>query len=376
MSRLNFNQSLLEKCLKKDEAIILRKLKEINGSSIIVFKCKCNNNFNKKFNQLYKTGAFCKTCTYKIAYEKRKNTNIKNFGCENPSQSEEIKEKKKLTNLERRGVENPLQLRVIRDKIKVTNIEKYGVENPFQSKEIKERIKEINIEKYGCEYLLQSEEIKQKIKLTNIKKYGYENPFKSEEIKKRIKVTNIKNFGCENPSQSEEIKEKKKLTNLERRCVEHPLQSKEIINKIKATNLEKYGVEHPLQNSEIAEKASKSSYKRKEIKTPNGNIIYLQGYEPYAYKILLKKYKEDEIICSKKEVPEIWWENNKIKHRYYPDFYIKKDNLLIEVKSIRTFTLDDKQEKIEKSIKACKDLGYNIEIWILNVKGEVIYYIW
>ena len=37
-----------------------------------------------------------------------------------------------------------------KEKRRQTNLEKYGCENPFQSDEIKEKIKQTNLEKYGC----------------------------------------------------------------------------------------------------------------------------------------------------------------------------------------------------------------------------------
>jgi len=64
-----------------------------------------------------------------------------------------------------------------------------------------------------------------------------------------------------------------------------------------------------------------------------------------------------------KLVPEIWYigEDNK-KHRYYTDIYIPKDNLIIEVKSTRTYNVD-----LEKNIRKetrCKELGYKFQFAI------------
>jgi len=144
-----------------------------------------------------------------------------------------------------------------------------------------------------------------------------------------------------------------------------------IKDKIKTANLEKFGVEHALQNAKVAEKSSKNAYKKKDIVTPSGNTITLQGYEPQAYKLLLETYKEDEIINSRIDVPEIWWVDEKDKrHRYYVDFYIPKNNLMIEVKSKRTYSVE--QVKIEKSLQASNDAGYNIELWIMNEKGNIL----
>ena len=237
----------------------------------------------------------------------------------------------------------------------------------------KEKQKKTNLEKYGVEYHSQNKDIKDKIKATNLEKYGVECSLYNEKIKEKVKTTILNKYGVEYISQNEKIKEKKKATCLENYGVEHPLQNEECKEKVKATNLEKYGAEYSTQNSEIADKSSKNAYKRKEIVKSDGESIFLQGYEPQAYKILLETYTEDEIITCNKLKPEIWWKDNEDKkHRYFPDFYIPKDNLIIEIKSTRTFSLDDKKEKIEKTINAVKELGYKYEIWILNQKGEIL----
>jgi predicted AAA+ superfamily ATPase len=128
-----------------------------------------------------------------------------------------------------------------------------------------------------------------------------------------------------------------------------------------------------MQNPEVYEKASNNAYKKKEIITPSGKTIILQGYEPQAYKILLETYKEEEILHSRKDVPEIWWVDDKGKrHRYFVDFYVPKDNLMIEVKSTRTYSLEKTREKIEKSLIGSKEAGYTIELWILDEKGNIL----
>jgi hypothetical protein len=118
-------------------------------------------------------------------------------------------------------------------------------------------------------------------------------------------------------------------------------------------------------------RSSKNAYKKKEVITPSGNVITLQGYEPQAYKILLETYTENEIINSRIDVPEIWWVDDESKrHRYFVDFYIPKDNIIIEVKSKRTYLLG--KDKIEKTLQASSEAGYNIELWIMNEKGNIL----
>jgi len=52
------------------------------------------------------------------------------------------------------------------------------------------------------------------------------------------------------------------------------------------------------------------------------------------------------------------------EHRYIPDFYIKSENLFIEVKSAFTFYTD--LTKISKKCKAALDKGYNIEVIVFE----------
>ena len=208
---------------------------------------------------------------------------------------------------------------------------------------------------------------------TNIKKYGVKVPLQNKDIRNKMEETNIKRYGAKNVFQNEEIKEKSKQTLIKLYGVDHNSKTPEFKEKYKNTMLQNYGVEHNMYVPEIAEKCSKSAYKRKEIVKLNGETIYLQGFEPQAYEIILKTYNEDEIITDNKFKPEIWWYDSIIKyHRYYPDFYIPKDNLIIEIKSERTFSLDDKKEKIRETKLMCNFLNYNFELWILNEKGDIL----
>ena len=130
---------------------------------------------------------------------KRKQTNLKKFGVEYPTQSDEIKELIKQNNLVKYGETNPCKTEYYRkllsdissseecvNKRKQTNLEKFGVEYPTQSNEIKELIKQNNLVKYGetnpckTDYyrkllsnILSSKEVQQKIHETKKKNNSY-----------------------------------------------------------------------------------------------------------------------------------------------------------------------------------------------------------
>jgi len=197
----------------------------------------------------------------------------------------------------------------------------------------------------GLKILFQSEEVKEKIMQTNLERYGVEYPSQSEEVQEKVRQTNLERYGVENPSQSEEVKEKKKQTNLERR-----------------------GVEHPSQNPEIFSKMRKSAFRFKDYEFPSRKIRQVQGYEPFALNELVQQYDELDIVTGD-EVPNFTYisEDGK-EHTYFPDIYIKPDNLIIEVKS--DYTLKLVTNKIILQAKSVEDEGYMFEVWVYTTKGE------
>jgi hypothetical protein len=120
------------------------------------------------------------------------------------------------------------------------------------------------------------------------------------------------------------------------------------------------------------EKKISNSFLSKKYELPSKKIIYLQGYEPFALDILLKEYKEDDIVCNnKKEIPNLFWfDSENKKHIHFVDFYIKSINKCIEIKS--TYTFNIATENILLKQKYAKNLGYNYEIWIMSEKGKLI----
>ena len=192
-------------------------------------------------------------------------------------------------------------------------------------------------------------------------------------IREKTKKTNLERYGVEYLTQSEEIKNKMKKNYFQKNGVEYPMQNENVRNKSKITSLERYGVEYALQNPEISEKASKKAYKLKEYILPSENVIKLQGYENFAMNDLFQKenLNENDIITSRIEVPEVWY-NDSVgkKHRYYVDIYIPSQNRCIEVKS--TWTMKKKQDIIFLKHNAMKNKGFNCEIWVYNCKGDKV----
>ena len=234
-------------------------------------------------------------------------------------------------------------------RIKQAKLEKYGDENYNNQ----EKVIQTNLEKYGVDYNFKSKILIEKRKHTCLEKYGVENVNQNKNIYEKGRQTKIKKYN--NPNYVNH--EKTKQTKFERYGDENYNNQE----KSKQTCLERYGVEHQMHVSEFHEKTLK--YRWKEYIMPSGKSIKVQGYEPQALDFLLTKYTEDEIISSRKEIPKIWYfTDNGNSHRYYPDFYIPKENLIIEVKSTYTVKCDIEKNLLKK--EATINSGYEYQLLI------------
>lgn len=78
---------------------------------------------------------------------------------------------------------------------------------------------------------------------------------------------------------------------------------------------------------------------------------------------MLQVYDESDIEVSAKIIPKIKykWEDDS-EHYYFPDIFIEKDNLLIEVKS-DYYMLKDFEKNQRKAV-ATKQCGYNFKFMV------------
>jgi len=346
MSKIKYDKNLLQEICNRDKCIIdFDKIEKYNRDIKIEFICNCGIKYTKTICRLYKSCAYCKICTLNIKNEKSKQTCIDKYGVEHSSKSQEIKNKYKQTCLNKYGVENASQSQEVKVKIKQTCLDKYGVENAFQSQEVKDKSKQTCLDKYGVEYSMQSQEVKDKSKQSCLDKYGFKYASQSQDFKDKSKQTCIDKYGVEYAFQSQEVKDKSKKT-----CID------------------KYGVEYSTQNAEISEKQSKNSYKKKSFKFSCGNIIEVQGYEPFLLNYLIKLgYTYNDIIIKRTDVPEIWYKKNDGIHRYFCDIYIPKINTIYEVKSTWTYKKDIEDIHLKK--QACINAGYLFELYVYDHKG-------
>lgn len=207
-----------------------------------------------------------------------------------------------------------------------------------------------------------------RFEMLNMYRYPYCNncTLKRKEAK-RVK-TSIREYGVINTAQLPSIITKIKNTNIQKyKC--HPKNTVEVQQKWAATCLERYGG-HPNQNAEVQAKSEKTSFAYKDYMMPNGTIVKYQGYENLALDELVKIYEEEDISIGRSNVPIIIYYIDDNKHVYFPDFYIKSENKIIEVKS--EWTLQLYRANIEEKTQATINSGYNFELWIYNSKKEKI----
>ena len=174
------------------------------------------------------------------------------------------------------------------EKIKQTNLKKYGVDNFTKTEEYKEKVKQTNLEKYGTEYYMQTEEYKEKVKQINLEKYGTEYYMQTEEYKEKVKQTNLEKYGVDNFAKTEEYKEKVKQTNLEKYGVNHYMKNEKEklkhLKKVKQTNLEKYGVEYVSQRNITNKGKLTKEYIEKNF-ICNGYIDFYEYMNFFNFKI-------------------------------------------------------------------------------------------
>ncbi len=333
----------------------------------------CDKEFERIFGTLVEFGPQCTDCARTKGNIKRANTNIDKYGSECALQSEGVIKKANETKMEKYGSIYPINSEEIKKKTIETNMKRYGTANPSQNKDIREKIRKTHNIKYGCDFPQQNAEIRQKTKDTFLGRFGTAHPLQNEMVKEKTKKTNNERYGCDWVLQNEDIKTKITDTTMERYGVKHTLQVPEIKERIANTNIEKYGYKHPMQNAEISERSQKNSYKLKEYVFPSGKTIKCQGYEPFALDQLIKNelIKEEDIVTSRTEVPEIWYTNiGGIKKRYYMDIYIVSQKRCIEVKS--DWTIGIIKDNIFLKHEAVKKYGHASEIWVYNGKGNII----
>ena len=75
-------------------------------------------------------------------------------------------------------------------------------------------------------------------------------------------------------------------------------------------------------------------------------------------------YSSLDIVTDRNKVPEIWYEKDGKKKRYFCDIYIPNENRIIEIKS--DYTYSHKSGNVQDKAQATIDMGFDYEIWIYD----------
>lgn len=215
--------------------------------------------------------------------------------------------------------------------------------------------KKTMLERYNVEYYSKHDDFKNKVEKTSLNRYNVTNYTKTTEYKQKvIETSNIK-YGANHYLKNNDNYNKLKETLIERYDVDNPSKINGVnIEKRKKTNLLKYGFEHAIQCDEIFNK----NFKRKNI----DSLYYDSTYELNFINLC----KNNNIYLERmKGIKYIL--NNEIKV-YYPDFYLPKYNLIVEIKSTYTYNYDVNKNILKED--SCIKKGYNFLFIIDNEFSE------
>lgn len=140
-------------------------------------------------------------------------------------------------------------------------------------------------------------------------------------------------------------------------------------------NMKKFGVSNAMQHPDVFEKSNLNRYKYKTCIINEVAFDRLQGYEEQGIRYLLENYPDITIHDIKagrcQELPKIKYQYD-VERLYFPDVYIPKLNLLVEVKC--EYTFNDKLEMNLVKQKASFDAGYKHLIIVFSNDGKTHLY--
>jgi hypothetical protein len=134
----------------------------------------------------------------------------------------------------------------------------------------------------------------------------------------------------------------------------------------KITMRRKYGVENPMQLINVHHKAMKSGFRYKDV-IIEGKKFTVQGYEPQALKYLINSGINVNSICVGVNVPTISYKFDGKYKKYFPDFFHNETNTVYEIKSVWTYS--QQQRKNIAKAKATAKQGYKHITLIFDNKG-------
>ena len=224
------------------------------------------------------------------------------------------------------------------NRTRTTVMEKYGVDNVSKDPEIRMKISK-NIK----DAIKTNPDILIARKNTNMERYGVVAAFLLPEHNEKKEKALLEKYGTLYPLKLKSIQEKVDATNMELYGVRRPLQDKDILDRAITGsifhNMEVYGVPFAFMNKEFLEKALKLSGQIRAFVWPDESVHFVQGYEKFFMKSLVKKGVNPKDVTTGKEVVTIPYLDKTTKRLYFPDICVKtkKGFHLFEIKSVWSF---------------------------------------
>lgn len=233
-----------------------------------------------------------------------------------------------------------------------------------------------NSELYGSTNYLTSELGKETSKETLVKKYGVDHNMKVPEIQKKAQETCFENHGVYCVFELVEIQKMAKDAFIQKYNSLGALSVESLKKKYLATMMKKYNCSYPMQHPDSLEKRIKACFALKLYTFPSGKEIGVQGYEHFLIDLFVYKfeYNEEDIITGPKNVPSVHYIINGRQSRYFMDVYIPSIQMGFEVKSLWTYSLDQKSGKgYHKWSEASKICQGGLEVYVFDDKGNVVF---
>lgn len=208
--RIRANNALLIKHI--EDIDILEKLKELNAGQFawhIVHNTwkipKCNvckkDNHWISFKRNYSNNC-SKQCSYlnPKRQERIQETILEKY--DDGLKNQEILKKKKDTNFKKYGVENPNQSINVKLQKEITMLERWGVSNPSQHIEIQQRKMDTNQAKRGVDWVSQDPTVRELQKQTSLIRYGSESSLGNSMVRMQGLETMMQRYGVEYAQQN------------------------------------------------------------------------------------------------------------------------------------------------------------------------------
>ena len=196
------------------------------------------------------------------------------------------------------------------------------------------------------------------------------NRLTAEQFEKRFRAAHAGR--CELLSEYSGLREKLRV-----RCLEHA----RVFECSGKTALMPYACPDCLRSRQslnaLARVRSKAKYRLKTV-CIDGRTMQCQGYEPQAIRWLLDNVKglkvDDLSIDHENTVPTFRYKLGRRTRTYFPDLYIEKRNLIVEVKSSYTLGLLNGKGWYKNQLKAqaVEREGYRFVVLLLDQTGKRI----